>query len=321
MGEQGTVGSKFFGGGMWPALSSSEWEPTRETLHRWTQIVGKIRMAYAPALNHWWHVALYVDARGLTTSLFPTPAGGLEMAFDFIDHQLVVRRTDGATRTIGLYPRSVADFYAETTGRLAELGVSPRIVPRPVEVVDATPFAEDTHHGAYDADAAQRFWRQLLDGSRVCSAFRSSFIGKASPVHFFWGSFDLAVTRFSGRTAPRHPGGAPNCPDWVMREAYSQEVSSAGFWPGGPREGASYSYAYPEPDGYRDAVLGPTEASYDEQLGEFVLPYTAVRTAADPDGTLAAFLQTTYAAAADRAGWDRAALEVTADYWPGRRVD
>lgn len=293
--------------GAWPELPLATWADTRDTLHMWTQIVGKVRLALAPRVNHWWHVTLYVTARGLTTSLMPYGAAGVEMAFDFRDHVLTIDRTDGRSATVALAPRSVADFYAETMARLAELDVHVDILARPVEVPEAIPFADDDVHASYDAGAAHRFWLLLVQAQRVLSRFRSGFAGKASPVHFFWGGFDLAVTRFSGRTAPLHPGGVPNCADWVMHDAYSHEVSSAGYWPSGTDDGIFYSYAYPEPDGYPAAPGGP--GAYDDGLREFVLPYTAVREAADPDATLLDFLEATYTAAADRGGWDRAALD------------
>jgi Family of unknown function (DUF5996) len=294
----------------WPELPLSEWTDTRETLHRWTQVVGKVRLALAPRVNHWWHITLYVNARGLTTSLMPYGTTAFEMVFDFQRHELVIEPVDGPGATIALAPRSVADFYAEVMARLSELGLGVDILARPVEVVDATPFADDHEHASYDADYAHRFWLSLVQAERVMSEFRAGFIGKVSPVHFFWGAFDLAVTRFSGREAPTHPGGAPNCADWVMVDAYSHEVSSAGYWPGGPDEGVFYSYAYPEPSGFPAAPVRPSGiAGYAEDLGEFVLPYRAVRESDDGDGMLISFLQDTYAAAADLAKWDRSALE------------
>jgi hypothetical protein len=296
--------------GPWPALPVADWEDTRDTLHRWTQIVGKVRLALAPPVNHWWHITLHLGARGLTTTLMPTSAGGgIEARFDFVDHVLALETVDGRVERVGLHPRSVADFYAEVIGRLRELGVDVTMLARPVEVVDATPFAEDHHHAAYDAGAVERFWWSLVDAHRVMSTFRSGFVGKASPVHFFWGAFDLAVTRFSGRPAPLHPGGVPNCADWVMHDAYSHEVSSAGYWPGGAAEGIFYSYAYPEPDGFRSHPVEVAGATFDESLGEFVLPYAEVRTAADPDALLLDFLERTYLAAAELAAWDRRALK------------
>jgi Family of unknown function (DUF5996) len=295
----------------WPAVPLSDWADTRDTLHMWTQIVGKIRLALMPMVNHWWQVPLYVDARGLTTSLMPThDRGGLEIAFDFQRHVLVITTVAGATRELRLEPRSVADFYAELFACLAEIGVDVRIFGRPVEVPVAIPFAEDEEHASYDAEAAHKYWLSLVNVQRVLDEFRARFIGKVSPVHFFWGGFDLAVTRFSGRTAPRHPSIVPNCPPWVMWKAYSHEVSSAGYWPGAGVEGAFYSYAYPEPPGYASHPVVPSAAFYDQDLGEFLLPYEDVRVARDPDSVLLTFLQTTYEAAADLAHWDRDQLEV-----------
>ncbi|MEY2420199.1 MAG: hypothetical protein QOI95_266 [Acidimicrobiaceae bacterium] len=293
----------------WPELTLSEWEDTRDTLHMWTQVVGKVRMTLMPMINHWWQVTLYMSARGLTTSLMPAGGRGLEIEFDFVDHVLELRTTDGARRRVPLEPRSVASFYAATMSALDELGVRMAIYPHPSEVVEAVPFDEDELHRSYDADAAQRFWLALVQAHRVMVTFRSGFIGKASPVHFFWGGADLATTRFSGRTAPKHRGGVPNCPDWVQEMAYSHEVSSCGFWPGGDGEGTFYAYAYPEPDGFGDWKVKPAEARYAAELGEFVLPYTAVRTAADPDAMLLEFFQSTYDAAATLGQWDRDALE------------
>ncbi len=295
----------------WPALPVAAWQETRDTLHLWTQIVGKIRLALAPMVNHWWQSTLYVTATGLTTSLIPYRSSGFELTFDFPRRLLALQTVEGERRELRLEPRSVADLHGELFARLAELGIEAPILGRPVEVAVAIPFAEDEEHASYDAEAATAFWRSLVDASRVLNAFRSGFVGKSSPVHFFWGAFDLAVTRFSGRTAPRHPGGVPNCADWVMERAYSHEVSSAGYWPGGPDEGIFYSYAYPEPSGFRSAAV-PPGAAFDETLGEFVLGYGDVRRAPDPDATLLAFLESTYAAAADLGGWDRSSLEVSA---------
>jgi hypothetical protein len=294
----------------WPALPLLAWQDTRDTLHMWTQIVGKIRLALEPVVNHWWEVPLYVSGSGLTTLVMPSPGGGLEIAFDFQEHLLRLTTVAGALRVVRLEPRSVADFYREVLARLGELGVEVRIMARPVEVAVAIPFAEDEEHASYDAEFATRFWRSLVTAHRVLTEFRSSFIGKVSPVHFFWGGFDLAVTRFSGRQAPLHPGGVPNCPPWVMQQAYSHEVSSCGYWPGGSDEGAFYSYAYPEPADFRAKRVQPAAARYDESLGDFLLPYEMVRTAANPEGDLRAFLQTTYDAAADLGGWDRNHLEI-----------
>ena len=295
----------------WPDLPYERWKDTCATLHLWTQVVGKIRLAQSPWLNHSWHVPLYVTARGLTTSSIPYGERVFDIAFDFIDHALVLRVSEGGERRLPLRPRTVAEFYAEVMAMLDALRLSVRIDRVPNEIADAIPFDEDTKHSAYDPQYAQRFWRVLLQIDRVFSQFRTSFLGKCSPVHFFWGSFDLAVTRFSGRTAPPHRGGVPHMPDSVVREAYSHEVSSAGFWPGGT--GAEYpvfySYAYPEPQGFRAAPVRPAAASFNAVLAEFLLPYDAVRSAPDPDATLLDFLQSTYEAAADAAQWDRAALE------------
>lgn len=293
----------------WPVLTLADWEDTRATVHMWTQIVGKIRLALQPRLNHWWQVTLYVSARGLTTSLMHAGERGIEIEFDFIDHRLVLRTTVGDVRVVALEPRTVASFYDATMAALHELGVRVEILARPVEIAEAIPFADDVEHHAYDAEAMHRFWLALVQADRVLRVFRSRFIGKNSPVHFFWGGFDLATTRFSGRRAPLYPGGVPNCADWVMQEAYSHEVSSCGFWPGGSDEGSFYCYAYPEPPGFAAYAVGPG-ARYDAELGEFVLPYRTVRTSDDPDSTLLAFLQSTYEAAAETGHWDRQALEV-----------
>jgi hypothetical protein len=293
----------------WSALSVADWDDTRETLHRWTQVVGKVRLALEPMINHWWQVPLYVSARGLTTGLMPDDKRGVEIEFDFVDHILTIGTSDGERRELALEPRSVADFYRAVMSTLGDLGVDVAIMPRPVEIPDATPFPEDETHRSYDSDAVHRFWQQLLQAHRVMLQFRSEFIGKASPVHFFWGAADLATSRFSGRPAPMHRGGVPNCPDWVQQLAYSHEVSSCGFWPGGSEEGSFYAYIYPEPDGYRDAPISEAGAYYDDTLGEFILPYAAVRTAPDPDEVLLGFFRSTYEAAADLAKWDRAALE------------
>jgi hypothetical protein len=275
----------------------------------WLQIVGKFRLAGAPMVNHWWQTTLYVTPRGLTTGSIPEGARTFSLELDFHDHELRVETDDGVRAVVALEPKSVARFYAETTAALRGLGVGLEINPSPNEVEPAIPFAEDDAHAAYDARAAQLFWRQLVQVDRVFQRFRARWAGKVSPVHFFWGAMDLALTRFSGRTAPRHPGGAPNCGDWVMVEGYSHELSSCGFWPGGGEEGAFYAYAYPEPAGFRDHEVTPTEAFYTSEFGQYLLPYEAVRTAADPDATLLGFLQTTYEAAAVHAGWDRASLE------------
>lgn len=295
----------------WPELPYAAWRETCETLQLWTQIVGKIRLARTPWLNHSWHVTLYVTARGLTTSPIPDGARSFQIDFDFLDHVLVISTSDGAWRRLPLKPQSVADFYAAVLAALADLGIDVAINDRPNEIAEAIRFSADRQHAAYDGDAAQRFWRVLASADDVFKQFRTAFLGKCSPVHFFWGSFDLAVTRFSGRRAPLHPGGVPNLPDDVTREAYSHEVSSAGFWPGGGAIDypAFYSYAYPVPDGFASARVQPDAAFFSKELGEFILPYVAVRTATAPEEALLQFLQSTYEAAANAAQWDRAALE------------
>ena len=294
----------------WPELHYDAWRDTAQTLHLWTQVVGKVRLATTPWLNHSWHVPLYVTARGLTTSPMPHGERTFEIAFDFVDHRLQFTVSDGKTAELPLTPRSVAQFKKAVLETLQTLGVPTAIRDFPCEIADAVPFSADHVHAAYDPDAAHRFWRALVQADRVMKQFRTGFIGKASPVHFFWGSFDLAVTRFSGRRAPLHPGVAPGVAKIVMQEAYSHEVSSAGFWPGGGGVDASfYSYAYPSPPGFASAAVRPATAQYNEAMGEFLLPYEAVRTAPDPDAALLAFLQSTYEAAADLAHWDRAALE------------
>ncbi|HWM82898.1 MAG TPA: DUF5996 family protein [Pseudolabrys sp.] len=296
----------------WPELSYAAWKDTCETLHLWTQIVGKIRAAQTPWLNHSWHVTLYVSARGLTTSAIPYGARTLEIEFDFIDHVLWLRDNEGRTRQVMLKPQTVAEFYAAVFAALAELRFDIRIHTMPNEIVDPIRFDEDRVHRSYDADYANRFWRILMQSDRLFTKFRTGFLGKASPVHFFWGSFDLAVTRFSGRRAPLHPGGVPNLSNAVAQEAYSHEVSSAGFWPGGGGVvdyPAYYSYAYPAADGFARAAVQPAAAFFSTDLSEFLLPYDAVRIADDPDGIVLAFLQSTYEAAADTGHWDRAALE------------
>lgn len=295
----------------WPALPLSEWSDTCETLYRWTQVVGKVRMVLTPLVNHWWNVTLYVTSRGLTTS--PVPCGGraFEIAFDFLDHQLIIETSDGARESIALRPMSVAAFYADVMSRLERLGIKVHIWAMPNEIPDAVPFDQDTAHAQYDAVMVQRFWQALVQADRVLKVFRSRFIGKVSPVHFFWGSFDLAVTRFSGRTAPPPGGVTPNVASWVMAEAYSHEVSSCGFWPGngGYGRAAFYVYAYPEPAAYGETTLTTAGAFYDKGLGQFILPYDTVREAADPDAFLLGFLQETYDAAANLAKWDRDGLE------------
>lgn len=299
----------------WPSLRVADWTATRDTLHMWTQIVGKLRLAHAPLLNHWWQVTLYVTPRGLTTGAVPYRDGVFDAEFDFIGHRLLIRSSDGASREVPLEPKSVAAFYAETMEALDALGIHADFQQRPNEVEPSIPFAEDDQHASYDAEAAHLFWRQLLQANRVMGRFRAHFTGKVSPVHFFWGAMDLACTRFSGRSAPPHPGGAPNCGDWVMVEGYSRELSSCGFWPGGGEEGAFYAYAYPEPDGFADHPVGPEGAYYSTENGQFLLPYETVRTARDPDGALSKFLRTTYEAAAEHGSWDRAHLEDDPERW------
>ena len=294
----------------WPDLSYPAWRETLASLHLWTQIVGKVRLSLTPWVNHSWQVPLYVSARGLTTSTMPIARELLELEFDFVSQRLVGRSSRGEERSFALVPQTVADFYGRVRELLAGLRFAVSINERPSELPQPIPFPEDRVHAAYDAGAAHRFWRALIRIDPVLKLFRTGFIGKVSPVHFFWGSFDLAVTRFSGRPAPPHPGGIPGLPDAVTREAYSHEVSSAGFWPGNaaaPRA-VFYSYAYPEPAAFREQAV-PPGASYDPALGEFVLPYETVREAADPEGMLLDFLIRTYAAAADTGAWDRAALE------------
>ena len=294
----------------WPALRPlPDWRPTADAVHLWTQILGKVRLARMPWTNHAWHAALYLSPRGLTTGLLPDD--GVEVELDVVGERLRVRSASGGEWGFALGPMSVAAFYRQTRDALAEAGVEPDVWPEPVEIPGpVVPFPDDDAVRPYDAEAVRDFWRALREAHRVMTTFRARFVGKASPVHFFWGAFDLAATRFSGRPAPPHPGGAPNLADWVMREAYSHEVSSAGLWPGGDLgEAHFYAYAYPEPDGFREHAVAPAAARYDAGLGEYLLPYEAVRAADDPDAALLAFLQTTYEAAADGAGWDRAALE------------
>jgi hypothetical protein len=295
----------------WPQLPTAQWRDTCDTLHLWTQIAGKIRLVRSPWLNHSWHVALYVTARGLTTSPIPDGARTFQIDFDFIAHHLLISTSDGAQRHFALSGHSVASFYQAVMAALGELGIVVAIDQMPNELPEPIKFSQDTRHASYDPDAVRRFFQILGNSDRLLKQFRTGFLGKASPVHFFWGSFDLAVTRFSGRRAPRHPGGVPNLPDAVACEAYSHEVSSAGFWPGSGAVDfpAFYSYAYPEPPGYRATKVRPDAAFFSEALGEFILPYDAVRTAADPDSALLEFLQSTYEAAANCAKWDREALE------------
>lgn len=295
---------------LWLELNYRNWRDTAVTVQLWTQIVGKIRLALTPWLNHGWQVPLYVTSRGLGTSPIPVGREILEMEFDFIAHQLRVRTSSGAERSLVLAPQSVSEFYRHLMSQLHELGVVVAIHETPNEVADPIPFSKDNRHRSYDASAVHAFWRVLIQADRIFKHFRTGFLGKASPVHFFWGSFDLAVTRFSGRSAPLHPGGVAGLPDAVTREAYSHEVSSAGFWPGNDAipTAAFYSYAYPEPIGFRSRAV-TAGASFDENLGEFILPYDSVRVAADPEELVLDFLSRTYEAAADAAGWDREHLE------------
>jgi hypothetical protein len=297
----------------WPALPLDAWADTCATLHRWTQIVGKTRIQLSPAENHYWHVALYTTARGLTTSPMPYRDRLLQVDFDFIDHQLIARTSDSEVRTLALAPKSVADFYGEYLDLLRTLRIDVRIHPRPNEVPDAVPFPEDRAHASYDAAAAHDFWRALTQVDRVMKRFRNRFLGKQSPVHFWWGSFDLAGTRFSGKTAPPHPGGIPNLPDYVTRESYSHECMSAGWWPGTPgssiAEAAIYAYGYPEPAGFSEAAIHPTGAAYDPTFRLWSLPYEMVRRAPDPEALLLEFLQSAYENVARLGGWDRTALE------------
>jgi hypothetical protein len=295
---------------LWPALPFPEWKETCATLHMWTQVVGKVRLALSPWINHSWHVTFYLTARGLTTSPIPFSARVFQIDFDFIDHVLRIQANDGREKAISLAPKSVATFYGEVMRALRELDISVQINTTPNEVDPAIPFEQNEKNSAYDPEYANRFWRVLLQSDRVFKEFRSDFCGKCSPVHFFWGSFDLAVTRFSGRSAPTHPGGVPHLPDAVAREAYSQEVSSLGFWPGNEMmlEPIYYSYAYPAPEGFSDAKVQPAAARFNATLKEFVLPYEAVRQAAAPDQALLDFARSTYDAAATLGNWDQAAL-------------
>jgi hypothetical protein len=294
----------------WPPLKYDEWKDTLATLHLWTQIVGKIRLRLEPMVNHWWNVTLYVTPRGLTTSAMPYSGGRwLSIAFDFLRHRLEIEGCDDERDGFALEPMSVAKFYRRVMEKTKALDFDVRIDRMPNEVSNAVRFDEDTVHASYDKAYVERFFRALLQADRLCKEFRSPFLGKASPVHFFWGSFDLAVTRFSGRPAPPHPGGIPNLPDWVTREAYSREEQSVGFWPGGPGVEASfYAYAYPEPPGFAQANVAPP-GYWTDQLREFLLPYESVRTSPDPDRTVLDFFNSTYDAAANLAKWDRASLE------------
>ncbi len=305
---------------VWPSLPLESWSGTYATLHLWTQIVGKIRLVQCPWVNHSWHVTLYVTSRGLTTSAVPYGDRTFQIDFDFLDHQLVIQTSDGRIGTFPLEPQSVARFYARLTEEMRKLDLLVAIHKRPNEVPNPIDFDQDETHRSYDREYANRFWRILVQADRVFKEFRARFTGKASPVHLFWGAMDLAVTRFSGRRAPQHPGGIPNLPDWVTREAYSHEVSSCGFWPGGGAipYAAFYSYAYPEPGGFAAASVKPEEAFYSAEFGEFILPYDIVRQSEAPDQTLLDFLQSTYEAAANLAQWDRRSLE--RDHDPKRTV-
>lgn len=295
----------------WPDIPYGPWRETSLALHLWCQIVGKYRLARSPWLNHSWHATLYVDSRGFTTSLVPDLPGGIEIAFDLVSHELVGNATNGRTGRFALGPMSVARFHERFVALLRSLGATPEFHGRPNEIPDPVRFVDDVAERPYDAEAVERFFRATASADRVFEHFRTAWLGKASPVHLFWGALDLAVTRFSGRRAPLHPGGIPALPDEITREAYSHEVSSAGFWPGGGGVdfAAFYSYAYPEPKGFADAKLAPDGATYDRKLSEFVLPYEAVRKSTDPAATLLRFLDSTYRAAAELGGWDREALE------------
>lgn len=295
----------------WPELPPyADWEETCTTLLLWMQIVGKVRLKFSPPINHYWGATLYVTTRGLTTSPIPYGTGTFAIDFDFVAHALQITTSGGEARSFALQAMPVAEFYQKTMQALGELGIQVSLYARPVEVVESIPFAEDRKHAGYDAAAVSRFWKALVRIEPVFAEFRSRFLGKSSPVHLFWGALDLAVTRFSGRTAPKHPGGVPHCADWVMEEAYSHELSSAGFWAGaGLGEAAFYSYTYPAPDGFGACRVQPEAAYFHDKLGEFILPYAAVRTAEYPAQTLLSFLQTTYEAAATLANWDRTALE------------
>jgi Family of unknown function (DUF5996) len=298
---------------VWPDIPLAEWINTYNTLHLWTQIVGKIRIARTPLINHWWNATLFVTARGLVAPAMPWDDGAFDIIFDFANHNLVIETSDCRMESFALQPMAVADFYAEIMRRLRSLGIDVHLWTMPCEIDGATPFDKDRMHAQYDPFYVQKFWRALIQVNRVMNEFRARFIGKASPVHFFWGSFDLAVTRFSGRAAPPPTRMVPNVASWVMAEAYSREESSCGFWPGNGGLGypAFYVYAYPEPSGYGDTPLRTAGAFYSSDLGEFLLPYDAVRRADDPDRLLLGFLQETYEAVAELAKWKRADLERT----------
>jgi hypothetical protein len=300
----------------WPSLPLAEWQPTRQTLHMWMQMVGKTRLALAPRQNHWWHVPLYVTSRGLTTTPIPYGSRAFEVEFDFIDHQLRVETNEGAIETIALRPQAVADFYQEYLRALADLGIVVKLWPVPVEVDHTTPFPEDRVHASYDAAQAHRFFEMLSHADRIAKRFQGRFLGKSSPVHFFWGAFDLALTRFSGRRAPE----LSETEWWVLREANSHEEFSVGFWPGSGvvTEPAFYAYARPEPVGLSSTSMRPAAAYYSRELADFILPYEAVRAAASPDETVLEFYQSTYETAADLARWDRPALDRPPAEWPSR---
>lgn len=302
----------------WPSLSFHSWQETYETLHMWFQIVGKIRLVQSPWLNHSWHTTFYLSSRGMTTSPIPVEEESFQIDFDFIDHKLIINKSDGQTKSLPLQAQSVADFYTQLFEALAAVNLNIRINTQPNEVVDAVPFDQDTQHCHYTPEDAHRCWRVLMGADQIFKQFRSHFCGKCSPVHFFWGSFDLAVTRFSGRRAPLHPGGIPNLPDAVAQDAYSHEVISCGFWPGSAQmpEPIFYSYAYPEPAGFAEADVQPSGASYNATLGEFILPYEELRQSGQLESLLMDFLQTTYEAAAELGGWDRSLLERRSDIIP-----
>ena len=308
----------------WPELPSEDWSETVEALHLWTQIVGKIRLGYAPWINHSWGVPLYVSTRGLRTSMIPHGSDAVELEFDFIDHELGIHTTAGQGRSIQLEAQPVAEFHRSVLTSMESVGIPVTINPMPSEIPGAIPFDRDTAVRPYDPSHASALWRALVQIDRVLTRFRADFKGKASPVHFFWGSFDLAASRFSGRTAPPHPGGIPNFPDDVAQEAYSHEVTSAGFWPGSRSapEPIFYSYAYPTPEGFSDADVEPAEAFWLDEIGEFALPYATVVATEDPDATLLSFFDSTHAAAAELARWDRAVLEAERpegpDWWRNR---
>jgi Family of unknown function (DUF5996) len=309
--EERMAESNIMRGEAWPSLPLEAWSDTCATLHLWTQIVGKIRLAQTPWTNHSWHVTLYVTPTGLSTGLIPYGTRAFQIDFDFIAHELNIQSDNGAASSFPLQPQSVAVFYKRLREEMTKLDLAVKIYAKPNEVQNAVPFDRDEAHASYDAEYANRFWRVLLQSDHVLKKFRARFVGKCSPIHFFWGAPDLAVTRFSGRLAPPHPGGVPNLPDRVAQEAYSHEVSSCGFWPGGGviAYPAYYSYAYPEPEGFVKAPVKPASAFYSTDLREFILPYDDVRNSKSPEDTLLDFLQSTYEAAADLAKWDRASLE------------